>query len=246
MTLGWRNYVVFGLYVAVTVVFIALDEIPQDPSYHLFADDRTIWGITNFFDAVSNAAFLVPGVAGLWLCLMRPPASARWSWTTVFVGVCAVVAGSWYYHLAPSDGRLFWDRLPMTVGFTALFVALVEEYVAERTERILLIPAVVVGVAGLLYWVWSGDLRAYFWIQAISLGTLIAIVSIYRDSRREHSYLIAAALAYGAAVVSEQADARLYEVLQHALGGHAIKHVLAAVGLYQLFRMLRDRTRTYT
>ncbi len=243
MTLGWRNYFLFGSYVAVTVVFITLDEIPQDPVYHLFANDRTIWGIANFFNVVSNAAFLVPGVAGLLLCLRRPPASARWSWTTVFVGVCAVVAGSSYYHLAPDDGRLFWDRLPMTVGFTALFVALIDQYVAERAERLVLIPALVVGVASLLTWRWSGDLRAYFWVQAISLGTLIAIVSIYRDGRRERSYLIAAALAYGAAVISEQADARLYEVLKHALGGHAIKHVLAAVGVYQLFRMLRDRAR---
>ena len=78
MTLGWRNTVLFALYAVVTAAIVWRAPIPQPTSYHGFADDRTIWGIANFFNVVSNAAFLVPGVAGLSLCLRQPPARARW------------------------------------------------------------------------------------------------------------------------------------------------------------------------
>src|SRR5690349_14162088 len=38
--------------------------IPQDPSYHSFADQRTILGIRNFWNLVSNGAFLLAGALG--------------------------------------------------------------------------------------------------------------------------------------------------------------------------------------
>ncbi len=241
MNLGWRNIVLFALYAVVTAYFAWRAPIPQPPEYHDFADRRTIWGIANFFNVTSNAAFLVPGVAGLWLCARRPPVGARWAWTTLFAGVTAVAIGSSYYHLAPADGPLFWDRLPMTVGFTALLVALIDEYVTDRAARYLLVPILAVGVLSLLYWVLFGDLRAYLWLQAISLGTVIAILSFYRGQDCEHIYLLAAVLAYGAAIICEQTDGALWGILKNVLSGHTIKHLLAAFGLYQLFCMLRDR-----
>ncbi len=244
MALARRNIVLVTLYAVITAVIVWLAPIGQQAGYHDFADDRTIWGIANFFNVVSNAAFLIPGGAGLILCLRRPPARARWSWTAFFLGVSAVAVGSTYYHLAPDDGSLFWDRLPMTIGFTALLVAMLDDYVSDRAERYLLVPALALGVASLLYWTRSGDLSVYIWMQAMSLGTVIAVLSIHRDRGCEHLYLLAAVLAYGAAIICEQTDRALWEVLKHELAGHAIKHVLAAFGLYQIFRMLRDRDRT--
>ena len=244
MTLGWRNIVLFALYAVVTAAIVWRAPIPQPASYHGFADDRTIWGIANFFNVVSNAAFLIPGVVGLRFCLRQPPSGARWSWTTLFLGVSAVAAGSTYYHLAPDDGTLFWDRLPMTVGFTALLVAMLDEYVADRAERYILLPAVALGFASLLYWMRFGDLSVYFWMQAISLGTVVTVLAVHRGRGREHLYLLAAVLAYGAAIICEQADRALWAMLGQELSGHTIKHLLAALGLYQLFRMLRDRART--
>jgi hypothetical protein len=239
--LGWRAIVLFAFYAVVTVFVVSRAPFPQPAYYHDFADKRTLWSIANFFNVASNAAFLIPGVAGLWLCARRPPSGARWAWTTLFGGVTAVAIGSSYYHFAPADGPLFWDRLPMTVGFTALLVALIDEYLAERAERALLVPIVAVGVVSLLYWVVFDDLRAYFWIQAIALATALWIPAVYPDTNGARKYLLAAVLAYVAAVLSEQADWMLWALLENGLSGHTIKHLLAALGLYQLFRMLRDR-----
>lgn len=39
--------------------------IYQDESYHAFADQRTILGIPNFWNVISNLGFLIVGVQGL-------------------------------------------------------------------------------------------------------------------------------------------------------------------------------------
>jgi hypothetical protein len=43
-----------------------LPPIPQNPSYHDFADQRTLFGIPNFWNVVSNGPFAVIGAMGLW------------------------------------------------------------------------------------------------------------------------------------------------------------------------------------
>jgi len=44
---------------------LLLPAMPQDQSYHLFADCRAVAGIPNFWNAVSNLPFLAIGAAGL-------------------------------------------------------------------------------------------------------------------------------------------------------------------------------------
>ena len=44
------------------VVWAALPAIPQDPSYHFFADQRQWLGIPHAADVLSNAAFVLVGL----------------------------------------------------------------------------------------------------------------------------------------------------------------------------------------
>ena len=92
---------------------------PQDQTYDQFVDQRTIFGIPNFWNVVSNLPFLVVGAAGLWR-FHRDAATV-----VFFLGVFFIGIGSSYYHWDPHDGTLFWDRLPMTVAFTALLALVV-------------------------------------------------------------------------------------------------------------------------
>ena len=98
-----------GLAIASAAALAAMAPITQDQSYHAFADTRTLLGIPNFWNVVSNLPFLAVGAAGLAFC--RKDAAA----TALFVGVLLTGVGSSYYHVAPSDGTLFRDRLPMTI-----------------------------------------------------------------------------------------------------------------------------------
>src|SRR5215831_20622343 len=40
--------------------------IPQDQSYHQFADQRILLGIPHFWNVVSNLPFVLVGAIGLW------------------------------------------------------------------------------------------------------------------------------------------------------------------------------------
>jgi len=55
-----------GLMVASLATLPLLPPIAQDPSYHQFADQRTLLGIPNFWNVVSNLPFVLVGTMGLW------------------------------------------------------------------------------------------------------------------------------------------------------------------------------------
>ena len=109
------------LSVAVLLAVAALPPIPQPGAYHDFADQRTLLGVPHALNVGSSAGFLIVGVIGL----RRQSKSAasfadareRWPYAVFFASLVRVGFGSVVYHLAPSHGSLFWDRLPMSLAF---------------------------------------------------------------------------------------------------------------------------------
>src|SRR5712692_9712484 len=117
-----RHLIVFlGLMAASLAGLLLLPPIPQVQSYHQFADQRALLGVPNFWNVVSNLPFIAIGAAGLWRC--RDDSAT----IVLFLGIFLTGFGSTYYHWNPTDGTLFWDRLPMTLAFTAILAGAVEE-----------------------------------------------------------------------------------------------------------------------
>ena len=54
------------LVLAVLATFLFSEPMPQDPAYHEFVDQRKILGIANFWNVVTNLAFVPIGIVGLW------------------------------------------------------------------------------------------------------------------------------------------------------------------------------------
>ena len=80
---------------------------------------------------MSNLPFLIAGLWGL-SRYPRPAApESRGGYLVLCIGTILVGFGSAYYHLAPSNGTLLWDRLPMTVAFMALLSLLLRERVTS-------------------------------------------------------------------------------------------------------------------
>ena len=48
----------------VIITFLFVEPIPQWPEYRQFADDRTMLGIPNALNVLSNLPFLLIGVSG--------------------------------------------------------------------------------------------------------------------------------------------------------------------------------------
>ena len=239
-----RAYLILLLMVATLIAVMALPPIAQDPSYHDFADRRGFLGIPNFLDVTTNLAFLAVGIAGVWLCANgRGAMGARWSWMACFIGVALVSAGSGYYHLAPDNGTLVWDRVPMSVGFMGLLVAVLAEHLNLRLEKILLTPAILLGIASVVIWHVADDLRLYAWVQFMPLLVIPAVLCLF-DSPYTHRRLLLVALAiYAVAKLAEHYDRAVFEVTGGIISGHSLKHLLAALALLVVYGMLRGRTR---
>jgi hypothetical protein len=217
-----------GLFIAaaalaVLAFFIFAPPIAQDETYHFFADNRTVWGIPNFWNVVSNLPFAVVGILGLW--------KLRTSFDRVlFAGVLLTFFGSSYYHLAPSDSRLVWDRLPMTLVFMALLACVVSGEKDSRSTRWLLILLLTCGVASVLWWSFTNDLRFYALVQFGPLLILVPALWFVRDAR----YLAAVLGCYALAKAAEFWDRAIFSGLP--ISGHSIKHVLAAIATYFILR----------
>jgi hypothetical protein len=219
----------------------------QDPAYHRFADDRALAGVPNFWNVVTNLPFLLVGAFGLIRRgrLRRPELRTE---VQVFAsGVALVAFGSALYHLAPSNATLVWDRLPMTVGFMALFSLIVRDRLSERLGRRALGPLLALGVASVAYWYATelqgvGDLRFYYVIQFLPMLLIPLILLTGPGAGGLRASWIWATLAiYLLAKQAESHDLALYEATG-LLSGHSLKHLIAAVAvLCALCAALRPR-----
>ena len=228
----------------------------QSQDYHRFADTRELLAVANAADTLSNLAFLVVGGLGL-AFLWRERAAGlgeRFAapremqpYAVFFAGVALTSAGSAWYHLAPDDAGLVWDRLPMTVAFMSLVAAVVQERISVRLGNALLWPLVLLGLASVVYWRWSAlagfeNLRPYIAVQFGSIAVVLAVSLLYR-SRYTHGWVIfVLAAAYGVAKVTEVYDRAIFE-LGGWVSGHTLKHLAAAAGVYLLLLALRRRAR---
>lgn len=224
--------------------------IAQDPSYHRMADERTLLGIPNALNVLSNLPFAVVGVLGL-LQVFRGRAVSpdeRAPYVAVFGGILLTAFGSSHYHLAPDNARLLWDRLPMTLAFMGLVAAVLGERVSAPLARALLIPLLGAGALSVVYWYRSelqgvGDLRPYALVQFGSLLAIMALLGLFPDPRVRPGtrYLAAGLGAYAAAKILEAADRPIFQLLQGLVSGHSLKHLAAAVGAWFIAAMLARR-----
>lgn len=239
----WRHALLGALALVGVVSAAFLPRIPQDPAYHAFADTRTIFGVPNFWNVLSNAPFLFVGLYGLAKVRDVAPGFVRLVYVTFCIGMIAVAFGSGSYHYAPSTPTLVWDRLPMSIAFMALFVAILGERVSWPLARTLFAPLIVLGVASTLYWAWTerhgiGDLRPYGVVQYLPVLLTPVMLLTFPGNAATARALWWTFGFYVAAKICEQLDGPIYAAL--GLSGHSLKHVLSAVAVsFAVFALLR-------
>ena len=244
-----RHLALAGALVVLLDALLFTPPIPQDPIYHQFADQRTMAGVPNALNVLSNFPFAFVGVAGLlatfhrWTRFRFP--WERWPYAALFTGVALTAVGSSYYHLAPDNARLVWDRLPMTIGFMGFLTATIAERNGVRAAWTLFVPLLAFGAASVLQWHWSelqgaGDLRWYLFVQFGSLATVALMLALYPPRYTHASYVVLGLGAYALAKLFELGDQRIFDAA-HIISGHSLKHLCAAAGAWCLAVALKRR-----
>lgn len=240
--------VAFTLLVAAAAFL--LPAMPQPLDYHDFADRRGAFGVDNFLDVASNLAFLLAGLAGLHVVFtgrarFEFPAE-RWPYAVFFLGILLTAAGSAWYHLAPDNESLFWDRLPMTIAFMGLVSSQVVDRISVRAGLVLLGPMLLAGAASVVYWIatermGAGNVLPYALLQGYSVVVLLLLAALLRSRYTRGNDLYAIFGWYVLAKVLEYFDAQVL-AHTHLVSGHSLKHVAAAVAGFVACRMLLLRT----
>jgi Ceramidase len=240
-----------GVAFGIGVLAYRLPPVPQSPSYHQFADQRAWLGIANFGNVVSNLAFAIVGFWGLWL-LLKPEKldnafldqRERRPYAVAFFGLLLTAFGSAYYHLAPSNSRLVWDRLPMTIVFASLVAVVIMECISVEAGLKLLSFLAAIAAGSVLQWYHDelsghGDLRFYAAVQLYSALVLLIALLLKRRYSRSWDFAVVFGF-YLLAKIFETAD-RFILVHAHILSGHTLKHLAAAAAGYRILQMLQLR-----
>ena len=239
------------IFVFAVIALLAVGPIPQDASYHAFADTRATFGIPNFSNVVSNIGFVVVGIIGLKAVLGqigRDKFDLGWEkrpYVIFFSALTTVSVGSAYYHLNPNTESLFWDRLPMTIAFMALFSAIIADRIDQSIGAIWGLPILILlGVLSVAYWNWTeslgrGDLRPYVMVQFLPLILIPIISRLFTAAEYTRNRdIVWIVVWYLAAKVFEFLDVQIFDLSGQLISGHSLKHVASAVAGYFVYRMV--------
>lgn len=240
----------FSLAALLVLIGVLMGPIPQPPLYHQFADQRIWFGIRNGMNVLSNVPLALAGAWGLILLSSHSAVQfknpyERWPWIAVSAGLILTALGSAYYHLAPDNTRLVWDRLPMTL----IFMSFVAGLVTERDEKYLglwLWPFLVLfGFYAVWHWQagelkGTSDLRFYLGVQLFA--TLVALIMLFVPSPYDRKKdLAVVVLFFGLARLFEIFDHEIWNATYSTISGHTLKHLAAAFSGIGLLRMLSKR-----
>ena len=208
--------------------------IAQLPDYHDFADQTTGFGIPHFADVISNLGFALVALWGWW---QLAPACRHaglkdgWAGYRLFlIGLFLTAIGSSYYHLAPDDASLVWDRLPIALACGGLLAGVRGDACKRRSDGLATLLAVF-GIASVAWWHFTGqtgvgDLRPYLLLQALPIILIPLWQWLYDIPRAERWAFAGALLLYVIAKFAELYDHEIAAILG-AITGHTLKHLLA-------------------
>lgn len=227
---------------------LSFGPVPQDPSYHLLADTRTFLGvIPRAGDVLTNLAILAAGLFGLALRPRMTVAPEEHAAVNVLIAATLLTTlGSAYYHWAPTNTTLVWDRLPLAIILISVFVLVLADRVHPLFARNGIWPLTALAAISVIVWGVSeamgrGDLLLYL-VLRVGAGIAIALLVILRRGRHTGTrWLVAALICEVLMAVLERLDHEIFRVTGGLISGHSLKHVMVGVALGLVFWWLRTR-----
>lgn len=232
---AWLRHAPAIITIGLIAILALHGPIAQPAHYHDFADHAAIFGIPHAADVLSNAGFALVAIWG-WLTLQprRDSGALRGGWPgyrLFLIGLLLTAFGSAFYHLAPDNARLVWDRLPIALVCAGLLAGVRGDMLRGSNSALEASILALYAVASVAWWAiterhGTGDLRPYLLLQGLALILIPLWQAIHRCPRADR-------LAFGAAM-GLYVLAKAAEVLDHeiaaALGvvsGHTLKHLIA-------------------
>ena len=179
-----------------------MDKVTLPASYHNFADKGTFMGIPNAMDVISNIAIVIPALY-------------------LSIHILLIALSSTYYHLQPTDDRIFWDML----FIATTHVVVLSYFIKDEYAIILYIGSILTVV----YWKQYNDLRPYI---LILIGIPLYIISLIYKNKKVNNYLYPIVIFGIMARVIEHNDHYVYKMTNNMISGHTAKHITGSIMIW--------------
>ena len=244
-----RRYLPLTVTLVLSGAAVAYGPIAQLLDYHDFADHTVYFGIAHFADVLSNLGFALVALWG-WFRLfpLRHQAELKDGWAgyrMFLIALFLTAFGSSYYHLAPDNARLVWDRLPIALACAGLLAGVRGDARERRCDGFAAVLAVI-AVASVAWWYFTGqtgvgDLRPYLLLQVLPIVLIPLWQWLYGLPRAERWAFAGALLLYVIAKFAELYDHEIATALG-MITGHTLKHLLAIAAATGIVGSLVRRT----
>jgi hypothetical protein len=213
---------------AIGLVLQWLHPLGQAGAYHVFADSRTWLGIPNAANVLSNVPISLAGLANLaWVFGHRSGGGRLRSGLLVAgIGLLLTGIGSAYYHYAPSDATLVWDRLPLAIVFAGVLLTAWSCTAATPPDGSQVALLVLASLGSVAFWVYLGSLWPYAILQFGGLAALVYLTWSRRVLGVRGWWCVI--LLYALAKVFELLDHEIWMLTQDVVSGHTLKHLMSA------------------
>ena len=240
------------LVLLLSLIAWQLPRLPQPQSYHQFADPWVCLGTAYCLDISSNLLILLAGVHGL-IALFRFRSHLAFCSTIelglyrfFFAATVLVGLASAYYHFAPDDEHLAWDRAALALALMIWLATMLAERLSPLIGLRLLPLLLVAGLASVLYWHQSevnglGDLRFYLLTQAVPMLLVPLLLWLYPPRYSADKHVLFIIGIYAAALLCDLLDRQIAALLQ-LVSGHTLKHALVVLAIHAVWWRLQQRT----
>jgi hypothetical protein len=228
---------------------LAYGPIQQLPHYHEFADQSALFGIPHAADVLSNIGFAVIALWGMFrlnaIRALPDFQKSRYGYGLFLLGLLLTAFGSSFYHWAPDNMRLVWDRLPIALACAGLLAAVRSENVPTANSKRDTLWLGFAAIASIGWWYMTeqsglDDLRPYLLLQCLPLILIPMWQAIYRAPAADRVAFVTALVLYVLAKVVEINDHQLLSTLG-IVSGHTLKHLLATAAAAVLVARLVQR-----
>lgn len=233
--------VLYAISIVSVVACFFIKPIHQDQEYHNFADRMTLLSLPNFWNVVSNLPFVIIGIMGFIKVISIKEFALKPNYIWFFIGIIGTGFGSGYYHFEPNDATLIWDRLPMTISFMSFLSIIIGEFINIASGKKALYPFLIAGLASIVYWVVSEDLRMYVLIQFLPIILILIILFLSKNNSNYKKYFWLIIVSYTIAKFLESYDLFIYNSTYKAISGHTLKHLAAAAGPFLFYKFVNKK-----
>lgn len=203
--------------------------LSQAASYHHFADERALGVLHNASDVLSNLVILAAGAMNLrWVIRHASSQPSQFPGMLVAAfGLILTAFGSAWYHAAPSDSTLVWDRFPMTIVFAGILAMLWTSVTRQRVGWVQMLILVVVSLGTIGYWLAFNSLWPYAILQFGGLALIVGM-TVARKVDGLFAWIMLIVF-YAIAKVFESFDWQVWDLSHHLFAGHALKHIASGL-----------------